>query len=174
MAIAFQSLEIFFGYLGAYSVKKKNIFTFYVISTVFSILMFWSVGKIAAILPILTTGIRYFIFIFKDDYKTKIPLYFCLFLHTVALILSTHSFVDVIPSALVIIGCFIYWYLDGAKLKGSIFIINIPWIIYYIFCGLYLTTVNATIQTILVGLAYLKLKNNKPVKERTYHRGEKR
>ena len=158
MKIIFQALEIFFGYLGSYSTKKKNIFTFFVISSIFSILMFWSVGQMAAILPILVTGIRYFVFIFKDKYKTELPLCFCLILHTIALVLSTKTVVDSIPSVLVIIGCLIYWYLDEEKLKAAIFIINIPWILYYIFCGLYIVALNSIIQTILVGIAYLKLK----------------
>ena len=158
MEIVFQILEIFFGYLGAYSTKKRNIFTFYVLGTVFSILMFWSVGSYAAILPVLTTGIRYFIFIFKDKYKTELPLVFCLLMHTIVLIISAKTAIDIVPSALVIIGCLIYWYLDKEKLKMAIFLINIPWILYYFYCGLYLTTINAIIQTILVGIAYLNLR----------------
>ena len=158
MEIIFQILKILFGYLGAYSTKKRNIFTFYVLGTVFSALMFWSVGSYAAILPTLTTGIRYFIFIFKDKYKTKLPLIFCLIMHTIVLIISSKTVIDILPSALVIIGCLIYWYLDKEKLKMSIFIINIPWIMYYFYCGLYLATINATIQTILIGIAYLNLR----------------
>ncbi|MBP3255663.1 MAG: YgjV family protein [Clostridia bacterium] len=151
-------MEIFFGYLGAYSTKKRNIFIFYVLGTIFSILMFWSVGSYAAILPVLTTGIRYFIFIFKDKYKTELPLIFCLIMHFIVLFISAKTPIDIVPSALVIIGCLIYWYLDKEKLKMAIFLINIPWILYYFYCGLYLTTINAIIQTILVGIAYLNLR----------------
>ncbi len=160
METIFQILEIAFGYLGSYSTKKRNIFIFYIISTIFSALMFWSVGKYAAILPVLTTGIRYFVFIFKDKYKTQLPLILCLIMHTTVLFISAKTLVDIIPSALVIIACLIYWYLDKEKLKLSIFIINIPWIIYYFYCGLYLTAINAIIQTILIGIAYLKLRKN--------------
>ena len=161
MTLLFQVFQILFSYLGCYSVKKKNILTFYVISTIFSMLMFWSVGKYAAILPILTTGIRYFVFIFKDKYKNKIPFYLCLLLHIIALFLSVKTTVDIIPSLLVIAGCFIYWYLDDIKLKASMFILNIPWIAYYFYCGLYLTTLNVIIQSILIGIAYLKLRKQK-------------
>ena len=163
MKIIFQILEIFFGYLGSYSTKKRNIFIFYVIGTIFSALMFWSVGNYAAILPVLTTGIRYFVFIYKDKYKTELPLIGCLIMHFVVLFISTKTLTDMIPSALVIIGCLIYWYLDKEKLKAAIFLINIPWILYYIFCGLEITAINATIQTILVGIAYLKLSNRKKI-----------
>ena len=161
MVITFQVFAILFGYLGAYSASKKNILIFYIISTIFSVLMFYSVGKYAAILPVATTGIRYFIFIFKDKYKTIYPLLFCLLLHLIALVLSTKTLVDVIPSILVISGCLIYWFYDDEKLKGSAFILNIPWIFYYLYCGLYLTTINTLIQTVLMGIAYIKLKHNK-------------
>lgn len=160
MEIVFQALSILFGYLGAYSPKKRNIFIFYIISVIFSILMFYSVGKTAAILPVATTGIRYFIYIFKDKYKTNYPFYFCLLLHISALFLSTKTAIDLIPSLLVITGCFVYWYLDGAKLKLYVFILNIPWIFYYAFCGLYLSAVNAFVQTVLMIITYFKLKNN--------------
>ena len=157
MEIIFQSLDILFGYLGAYSTKKRNIFTFYVLGTIFSVLAFWSVGSYAAILPVLTTGIRYFVFIFKDKYKTELPLVFCLIMHCIVLLISAKTAMDIIPSALVIFGCLIYWYLDKEKLKMAIFLINIPWILYYIYCGLYLTTINGIIQTALVGIAYITL-----------------
>ena len=39
----------------------------------------------------------------------------------------------------------------------GIFILNIPWILYYIYSGLYLTAINASIQTMLIGIAYLTL-----------------
>ena len=161
MTIAFQSLEILFSYLGCYSIKKKNILIFYVISAIFSMLMFWSVKEYAAILPVLTTGIRYFVFIFKDKYKTKFPLYFCLVLHFIALFISVSTIIDLVPSLLVIFGCLIYWYCDGLDLKRNIFFLNIPWILYYFYCSLYLVTLNAIIQTVLVGIACLKLKKKK-------------
>ena len=160
MKIALQVFQIFFGYLGSYSVKKKNILIFYLISTLFSMLMFWSVKEYAAILPVLTTGIRYFVFIFKDNYKTRIPLYFCLLLHFLALFLSVKTPIDFIPSVLVICGCLVYWFFDDLKLKLAAIIINIPWIGYYIYCGLYLTTVNVIVQCILLGLACLKIRKN--------------
>ena len=158
MVLALQVLVILFGYLGAYAPKKKNIFIFYVISTIFSVLMFYSVKKYAAILPVATTGIRYFVFIFKDKYKTKYPLYICLLLHVIGMIISTKALVDIVPSAIVIAGCFVYWYLDEAKLKLGALLLNIPWIFYYIYCGLYLTMVNTIVQCILMGIAYFKLK----------------
>lgn len=158
MEIVFQILEIFFGYLGAYSTKKRNIFTFYVISTIFSVLMFWSIGNYSAILPVLTTGIRYFVFIFKDKYKTELPFICCLIMHFTVLIISMKTAMDILPSVLVIIGCFIFWYLDKEKLKLAIFLINIPWILYYSYYALYLTTIYVTIQTILIGIAFLRLK----------------
>lgn len=161
MTIVFQILEVFFGCLGSYSTKKKNIFIFFILSTVFSMLMFWSVGSYEAILPVLTTGIRYFIFIFKDKYKTNTPLIFCLIMHLAVFAFTIKIEMNLLPSILVILGCLIYWYLDKEKLKLCIFIINIPWIIYYFSCGLYLATANAIVQTILVGLAYLKIKRIK-------------
>ena len=123
--------------------------------------MFYSAGKFAAILPVATTGIRYFVFIFKDKYKTKYPLYFCLLLHIIGLIISTKTIIDIIPSLIVIAGCLVYWYLDGAKLKAWTFILNIPWIFYYIYCELYLTMINTIVQCILMIIAYFKLKKDK-------------
>ncbi len=163
MDIVFQALGILFGYIGCYSIKKRNILISYVISTAFSMLMFWSVKQYAAILPVLTTGIRYFVFIFKDKYKTKMPFYFCLLLHLIAMILSVKTLIDLIPSILVIAGCFVYWYFDDLKLKIGTLAINIPWIIYYIYSKLYLTTLNVTIQTILIGIACFKLKKSKKI-----------
>lgn len=165
MVLVLQVLVILFGYLGAYATKKKNIFVFYIISTIFSILMFYSVKKYAAILPVATTGIRYFVFIFKEKYKTKYPLYICLLLHIVGMIISTKTFVDIIPSLIVIAGCLVYWYFDNAKLKLGAFILNIPWIFYYIYCGLYLTMINTIVQCILMGIAYFKLRKKEVVIE---------
>ena len=173
MVLIFQALEIFFGYLGIYSTKKRNIFIFFVISTIFSILSFYSVGKIAAILPVATTGIRYFIFIFKDNYKTKYPLYFCLLLHTVALIISTKTIVDIIPSLLVISGCLIYWYLDKTKLKGSLLILNVFWLAYYIYCGLYLTSINVVLQNIVLAISYYKIKEEEKKQLASVNKEEK-
>ncbi|MBR3368292.1 YgjV family protein [Candidatus Saccharibacteria bacterium] len=167
IVIVLQILEILFGYLGSYSIKKRNIFIFYAISVIFTILMFWSVGKTAAILPVATTGIRYFIFIFRKKYKTNLPLYFCLLLHVISLVLSIgSSFEDLIPSVLVLAGCLIYWFLDGSKLKGSIFALNIPWIIYYLICGLYVVAINTVIQNALVGIAYFRLKRKENAKHK--------
>ena len=172
MKIVLQALVILFNYLGAYSTEKKNIFIFFVISTIFSILMFYYVGQYAAILPVATTGIRYFIYIFKNKYKTKFPLYFCLTMHIIAFIISTNSIktiVDIIPSVLVIIGCIVYWYLDGEKLKKYVVLLNIPWIIYYICCGLYLTTVNLVIQNILMFIAIIRLRKKTIVAKKCYN-----
>ena len=163
MEIIFQVFEIIFGYLGSYSIKKRNIFTCYVLSTIFSALMFYSVGNYGAIMPILTTGIRYFVFIFKDKYKTDLPLVLCLIMHCSVLVINTKTFFDIIPSALVIFGCLIYWYLDKEKLKAWIFVLNIPWIFYYFFSGLYIVTINAILQTILIAIAYLVLKYRKKI-----------
>lgn len=157
MVIILQILGIVVGYLGSYSTKKKNIFTCYVLGTIFSALMFWSVGSYAAILPVLTTGVRYFIFMFKDKYKTELPFVFCLIMHIIVFLISVKTLIDIVPSLLVIVGCFVFWYFDEEKLKMGIFTINIFWILYYIYCGLYLTTLNTIIQTALVGISYVSI-----------------
>ncbi len=176
-----EALKALFGYLGAYSIKKRNILIFNVISVLFSILIFLYIGKIAAIFPVVATGIRYFVFIFRDKYKTKLPLYFCLALHIIALLFSVNAIIttetstpiDIVPSVLVIAGCLIYWYCDKAKLKSNLFILDLLWIAYYLYCGLYLVCLVTTIDTTLIGVAYLrikfkekKLKNKKAPKKR--------
>ena len=161
MTVVFEVFQVFFGYLSSYATKKRNIFIFSIISTIFSILMFYSVGNMAAILPVLTTGIRYFVFIFKDKYKSELPLILCLIMHVISMLISTKSALDIVPSALVILGCLAFWYLDNEKLKSAIFLINIPWILYYLHFGLYITAFNSAIQTALVGIAYIRIVNRK-------------
>ena len=170
MTVVFEVFQVFFGYLSSYATKKRNIFIFSIISTIFSILMFYSVGNMAAILPVLTTGIRYFVFIFKDKYKTEIPLILCLLMHLISMLISTKSAIDIVPSALVILGCLAFWYLDNEKLKTAIFLINIPWILYYLYFGLYITALNTAIQTALVGISYIRItsKKRKAVKDPVY------
>lgn len=161
MKYVFQIFNILCCYISAYSKQKRNILLFALLGCIFSALMFWSIRDFAAILPSLATGIRYFIFMFKDKYKNKSPLYMCLIMHFVVLIISVHTFIDLIPSVLVIIGCLIYWYLDRSKLKAAIFLINLFWIAYYIFFNLYLVAINTFIQNILTTIAFLKLRKEK-------------
>lgn len=153
----FQILTLLCSYASAYSKQKTNILIFAVLSSIFSALMFWAVRDFAAILPSLATGIRYFVFMFKDKYKNKVPLYICLVMHFIVLIISVNTLIDVIPSVLTIIGCLIYWYLDKAKLKASTIMLNLIWMIYYIFFGLYLVAINVLIQNIIMAIALLKI-----------------
>ena len=163
MEIVFQILDLFFGYLGSYATKKRNILIFLVMSTIFSILTFWSIENYAAILPALVTGIRYFVFMFKEKYKSKLPLYLCLIMHFAALLLSVKAPIDSIPSILSIIGCLAFWYLDEEKLKLGMFAINIPWILYYIYFGLYITALNVTVKTILIVISFVKICKKKRI-----------
>ena len=152
-----QILNVICSYLGAYNKKKVNILIFSIIGSIFSTLEFLSVGATSAAVATIVTGVRYFVFIFKDKYKTEVPLIVCLMLHLDALLITMKTETDIIPSALVIIGCLLFWYYDNSELKLSLFIINIFWIFYYMICGLYITAANVVIQNILTIIAYYRI-----------------
>lgn len=158
MKILFQITQICSNFLAAWSSKKRNIIIFKILSSISAVLMMICANQIIGAIPVAFTAIRTTIFMFKDKYKSDLPLWICIGIYILLAIFSVQTFMDILPTITSISASFILWYCKPIGIKIGLSLTDSIWAIYYFITELYLSCTYTIISIIISIISIIKIK----------------
>jgi hypothetical protein len=164
MSIIFQVGQIASNYIAAWVKDKKYIIIFKILSAVFNALAIISVGNFIAAIPVLFTIVRTIICLYKDKFKSSLPIWLCVIGYIVIAIFTVgkmESFIDILPTIVSLSASLIIWYCGPIGIKIGLGVTDSVWMMYYFSTGLYLSALNILLQTIVSIISIIRIKLEK-------------
>lgn len=157
MDTVLQVFGIVLGYIGSLDKNKQRILFYACLSNIVSILLFIVTGRFDGVAATVIIGIRCILFLFKDNYKTSLVLWICVFAHIVCGVITFADIYSLVPLLTTVITCLTYWYGNALVIKCVSIFVNTGWVVYYVYIHLYLTAANTVINVLLTLTAIIQL-----------------
>lgn len=151
--IILQGIGTVLGYVASLNKNKQKIILFACISNLISLMLFLVTERYDGVTAVMVIWLRCILFLYRDKYKTTFVLWLCVIAHLIVGILSYNDIFSLVTIITPIVTCFAYWYGSVLVIKHISNIVNILWVIYYTYIGLYLTAINTAINIILSMIA---------------------
>lgn len=161
MILTLQIIGVLVGYLISLADKKTNILILSVISGISSIVMYFVLGRYDGLITAIVVLVRNFLFTFKDKYKTDIIFYICFLMHFITGVVSFTDLLSIVTLVTPLVTSIAYWYFDESYIKYTSIVVNILWILYYMFTKLYLMGLNTSLNIILLVVSLIKISNKR-------------
>lgn len=141
----------------SFTEKKKRIYIATFLLNLSQLLMYLFNNDITTTLIYIVITVRSYVYIYKDNFKTDVVMYFAIILQ---LIIGYFTMDDSIQLLSILIPCYTCWYLwvynDTQKIRIGNIIANSLWAIYNIATGLYIVLIMRVMTIISNMMAYIK------------------
>ena len=156
-----QILTIISNYCASCVVNKRDIILFKIVSSFFNAISILLVGNIVGSIVVFFTMFRGVICLFKDRFKTNLPIYLiCAGYVAIGIcgIPFYTNIIDIVPVLVSMPAAIILWFCDPSGIKVGVGIGDSLWMIYDLYNGLYLSALNIFVNIIISMISLIRMK----------------